>query len=189
MSRATAAPPVMRPSASRTGKHRDRQLNAFPAFAKPFGLVAEDCFSADDSIDQSQWPLRTIGAATVAKPADRRFRGGIAGKPLRAGVPAQDGAVQANADDGVVGRVHNGGQVEEIAVGIVRVLRGWSVRPARANRAQRILGLLQPAPEFLHFERQFLLAHLFRSCIILLPDMTLYKTSRRYNNRFGRMVS
>ena len=42
-------------------KHRDRQLNAFPAFAKPFGLVAEDCFSADDSIDKAQWPLRTIG--------------------------------------------------------------------------------------------------------------------------------
>jgi hypothetical protein len=57
-----------------------------------------------------------------------------------------------------------------------------------ANRAQRILGLLQPAPEFLHIERQFWLAHLLGSRIILMARHEDLQWAR-YNNRFGRMVS
>src|ERR1017187_1584236 len=71
----------------------ERHLNLQPALAHHFDFVVEDCFAAGDSLDKVRWLMPMIGRPQYRNRLTDDFRGGVFGEPLRAGVPAQDGAV------------------------------------------------------------------------------------------------
>src|ERR1035438_6009362 len=86
-------------------------MNVPPPFRNPHGLVVLNCLTLLDPLEEASDFLLSVRWHQKENRLPYNFRGGVAVKPLRTGIPALNNTLDGLAQDGVIRGFHDGGKV------------------------------------------------------------------------------